>query len=194
MGIHKNPKRFNLNDELMASVKDYSDLHLKENCKGKFELGFVTNSFLDSTSLGPIKIPAIPMVRCEKCEAAFIVPGFEEWVEVLIADNLVLSNGVLTKKQLRFLRQFLDLTQDELAKMIGVADRHEIAKMESESSQRQMDLDKQLRAKMIYAKLLDLTDSNKLLELANLVETPIKITPQWFDEEEIRKKFAKKLA
>lgn len=177
------------NVQVHIDLADYNDLHLSDNCRGAFRPSFVGGSYLDSSVLGPIQVPVIPMIRCENCGASFITPGFEEWIEGQIADHLVRHNGLLSKQQLRFLRQHFDLTQDQVARLLGIADRHEVAKMESPKNPRQMDPDKQLRLKLHYAKFSDGINVNDILALAEPTEAPIKIDQNWFDIDEIRRRF-----
>lgn len=168
----------------------YADAHSMSDCNGTFGLTFRKNGVLDSTGLGPIRISAIPMVSCPVCRASYVAPGFEDWIETMIAESLILSPGLLTKPQLRFLRQSFDYTQAELANLIGVADKHEIAKMESPNSVRTMDPDKQLRLKLIYAGRLDLKEVEKLISLALPNDQWASVDLSFLKEADIRQMFS----
>src|SRR5271167_4599966 len=66
-------------------LKEYSDAHKDLDCKGKFKLEVVNNPLLPVGALGPIRVPAVLMAVCKDCETAFLVPGFRESLELMIA-------------------------------------------------------------------------------------------------------------
>lgn len=168
---------------------EYDDLHSSECKSRKFKDQLIKNSVMNSSTLGPIQMPLIPMLVCSDCGAAFVMPGFEAWVEEMLARGFVAQNGVLSKKQLRFLRQHFELTQEQVATLTGVPDRHEISKMESSTSDRTMDLDKQLRLKLHYAERLHFEDINELFKIATPLDKPIEIDPSWISADAIKKQF-----
>src|ERR1017187_1648812 len=144
-----------MNFSSKVDTRSYERAHANRNCKGSFQLGFTIEAFYSSSALGPIKLPCIPQIMCHQCGAAYTVPGFEEWVEEIIVRNLVLSKEGLNKKQVKFLRQYFEYTQETLAEKIGLAGgKSELSKMETESSPRNMSADTQVRMKLHFAKLL----------------------------------------
>ena len=155
------------NTHRMVQIKleEYSQLHSKRNCGGKFAMILKTDDLLALGDLGIVKVPFVPYVACNKCEAAFIAPEFQPGLEEHIAKQLVVSPNLLTKPQLRFLRVFFGLTQEDVANRIGVTDRHYYQKLESKKSELHMTEYMQLRLKIGYAELLKITDAKVLYEL-----------------------------
>jgi DNA-binding XRE family transcriptional regulator len=147
------------------NLDEYTNAHKDLECKGKFKLEVVSNVLLPVGALGPIRIPAVLMAICKTCESAYLVPGFREFLEVMIATQLVLSKDMLSKTQIKFLRQHFDLTQEELAHKIGIPDRHTFSKMESDSSPRTMSLETQIIMKVLFAKMLGIQDIEKVYAL-----------------------------
>ncbi|CAM6000260.1 unnamed protein product [Sphagnum balticum] len=124
-----------------------------------------TDDLLALGDLGIVKVPFVPYVACDKCGAAFIAPEFQPGLEEHIAKQLVVSPNLLTKPQIRFLRVFFGLTQDDIAKQVGATDRHHYQKMESRKSEIHMSELMQLRLKIGYAEMLKITDAKVLYEL-----------------------------
>lgn len=147
------------------SIHDYANAHKDWDCMGSFRLRLVHQPVLSIGALGPVKTPAALMVVCKNCEAAYILPEFQETIELAIATQLVLSREMLSKSQIRFLRQYFDLTQEELARKIGLADRHTFSKLESERTSRVMTPETQIIMKLLFAKLLGIKDADKLYSL-----------------------------
>lgn len=144
-------------------VKDYENAHSDPQCKGKWQPVFIINGCYSDSVLGPIKVPCLPLVGCRKCETSYLVPGFGDWIEDLAAEQLVRSKGILTKNQIKFLRLHVGLTQEEMAKKLQIADKHELSKMESSNfPDRTLSKPKQFMLKVICAKLLKLEDIRTL--------------------------------
>lgn len=172
--------------------KDYEDAHLEEGCTGAFEYREIKDGILTLDAIGPVRLPFVPMAVCEKCHAAYEVNGFRAFVEGAIANSLVTSSAKLNKKQIRFLRLFLDMTQGEFAELIGVANRFEISKMESESSERELDADKQKILKIQCMRRLEIKDSEKIYgAIGTLDERSLSNDETIVSESDIRKNFGK---
>lgn len=170
-------------------LKEYEDAHVDMNCKGKFEFKEIHNTRFSVGALGPIQAAVLPMIVCESCESAYTFPGFEELVSQVIAKRLILSPEILTKKQIRFLRQHFNLSQESLAKKIGIPDKYTLSKYESESSIRHMEANTQLRMKICYAKMLDIKEAAKIYELVEIDENKIAdIDSSCFEEANIQRK------
>lgn len=165
MGSGNNKVKIEVNLSGHVSLEEYADAHKNLDCKGKFKFEVVNNPHFPIGALGPIRVPAVLMVMCKECETAFLVPGFRESLEMMIATQLVLSKEMLSKPQIKFLRQHFDLTQQELASKIGIPDRHTFSKMESTTSPRTMSLETQIIMKLLFAKMLGIKDAEKLYSL-----------------------------
>jgi len=173
------------------SLEDYKNAHQNPRCTGQWHQIFNINDFYPAGALGPIRVPCIPYIQCEKCKAMFLVPGFQDFIEEVIAMALVLSKGLLDKKQLRFLRQYFDLSQDKLSEHLGVGDRFYMSKLESPSSDLQMSADVQFKLKVVYAKMLGIESTESIYGLLEQQDKYTKINPKDLPpEQDIRKKFA----
>jgi DNA-binding transcriptional regulator YiaG len=166
-----------------VSVDYYRDLHKNTNCTGRFEPVMVKDSFLTIESLGPVRLQVIPMMVCHTCEAGFIAPKFKQSVEGIIARHLVTTNAALSKSQIRFLRQFLGMTQQAFAKFIGVSDKQEMLKFESEKYvSKHLDADRQLRLKIKCAQRLNVRDTSFVYNIVDSAETAAVIEPSIFSQ------------
>lgn len=179
--------------ETKIKLKEFVNAHADRNCAGGFQIGFTTNAFYSSSALGPIKLPCIPQVMCHTCGTAYTIPGFEDWIDRIIVDHLVVSKDSLSKKQIKFLRQFFGFTQDELAGKIGLSGgKAELSKMESETSTRHMSSDTQVRLKLHFAKLLKIKDVDSVYIINEIDDTKIaKVESAWFPEENALRKAIK---
>lgn len=168
---------------------NYEGMHRDRDCDGKWAVTFTLGSKFTLDSIGPIDVPVIPLVTCHKCQTSYEVSGFRRFIESIVAKHLVESKQSLDKKQIKFLRLYLDLTQEEFAKNIGLADKHEMSKVESPSSSRTLDIDKQVRLKLFGAKMLKIRDAKKLYALNEIDDSvATKITASLFPatEKELR--------
>lgn len=137
--------------------------HLKPKCTGEFSVVLLENYIYTESVLGPIKLELAPAILCKKCGAEYLAPTFPKWLEREISKRIILSRGLLSKKQIKFLRLDFNFTQEELGKSLGLR-KEQVAKMESESYQDHMSPDKQFRLKFHLAKILELKDFTKLHE------------------------------
>ena len=156
-------------------LRDYAGAHSKEECSGKWKPIFEKNDYFAAGALGPMQVSCIPYIECDQCEARYYMPGFQDWVEDVIAHKLVLNKGLLNKKQLRFLRQYFDLTQEQVADKLGLTGRHYYSRVESENSVRQMSPETQFRLKVLYAKMLGISDADQIYELLDAQDSYAKI-------------------
>ena len=166
---------------LYRNAKGTKGMHRDRACEGKWDVTFTLRSKFTLDAIGPIDVPVIPLVTCHECQTSLEVPGFRSFVENIVARHLVESKQSLDKKQIKFLRLFFDLTQDEFAKNIGLADKHEMSKVESASSSRTLDIDKQVRLKLFSAKQLKIKDTEKLYGINDIDDSKAtKITASLF--------------
>lgn len=177
--------------KIKINLKKFEDAHLDSDCNGHFEFGCAINGFYDGTALGPIVVPCLPMVECNKCGAVQYIPEFNEFLDQIIAAKLVSSKGLLNKRQIKFLRQHFGLTQEEFGKLLST-DKYEISKMESLKSTRVMQPEKQIVMKIKFAKLLKIKRAEVLYDIADPTDEEIKIQPDWFPCEEDVREFLKK--
>lgn len=138
------------------SLSDYNKKHhVHADCTGSFKVGIVLDSVYSGSALGPVRISAMPVIFCKECEVEYMPPKFADWLDGAIAINLIKSNKMLSKKQIKFLRLNFDLTQDELGEKLDLS-KSDLAKMESEKFERHMSADKQFRMKFLFAKMLEI--------------------------------------
>lgn len=172
-------------------MEDYKDAHQNQECTGQWGQIFNLNDFYPAGALGPIRVPCVPYIQCEKCKAMFLVPGFQDFIEEVIATTLVLSKGLLDKKQLKFLRQYFDLSQEKLSEHLGVGDRFYMSKLESEGSDLHMPADVQFKLKVIYAKMLGIDSTESIYGLLEQQDKYTKIVAEDLPrEKDIKKQFA----
>lgn len=158
---------------IKINFNDFVEAHKDPQCRGQWQCTIITGKTFTLDALGPIPVPLIPLITCHTCGTSFELPKFRSAIEELIAKNLVESNKILSKKQIRFLRLYFDLTQETLANQIGVADRHEMAKIESEKSERTLDTDRQVRLKLFCARLLKIKDAEVLYRINQIDDSEI---------------------
>jgi len=160
---------------------DYVDAHSDPECKGKWGPHFNLNGVCDWSALGPFRLPCLPYIACSKCKSAFLVPGFREWIEFKIATQFIFSKGLLSKKQIKFLRQSFDLSQERLAKSIGITDKHQMSKIESPKFENiNMGEDKQIRMKIFFAKLIKTKDTDAVLDIISIGDSKVKLDTSKF--------------
>lgn len=178
----KSGKRITLIWKEKFDSKDYRDAHKNADCNGEFKFKTIQNDVISLGPLGLFNLPVAPYLVCEKCEAAFIAPGFVKGFEKFLAIKMVLSPHLLMKRQLRFLRVHLGLSQQEVADILGATDRQYIQKTESDKYERQLGPDKQVRLKIIYAEMLGIKDLQQIYQISKSIEdTPLK-TDEVFKE------------
>ena len=176
--------------KIEVHLKDYQDAHIDHECKGKFKLGFAVGGYYEGTALGPIRVPCLLMVECSKCGAIYHISSFTDIIERIIATNLVISKELLSKKHIKFLRQYFDMTQEDLGKLLKI-DRFEISKMESSKPSRVMSPDKQIVMKIKFAKMLKIKDAESLYEITDYDDKEAVIKEEWFPtQKELKSKIA----
>ena len=115
-------------------------------------------------ALGIIMLPVMPVVACATCQSAYMVPGFEHFVELKIAYKLVVSPNILSPKEIRFLRLCFDITQQDVANFIQ-CERSYYAKCESQKSDtHRLSMDKQKILKFFYAEKLAIREFKKIYD------------------------------
>jgi DNA-binding transcriptional regulator YiaG len=187
----KSGKGHNIHKLGVFREKDYKDAHQGRDCDGRWVPTFELNEFFPAGALGPIKVSCVPYIKCNKCKATFLAPGFQDFIEEVIASRLVLSKALLDKKQLKFLRQHFDLSQDRLSELLGVGDRFYMSKFESGNSAHQMPADVQFKLKVVYAKMLGIDSTDSIYALLEQLDSYAKITPEDLPRaQEIKKQFA----
>ena len=156
------------------TLRDYENAHSTKNCKGAFTVAITSNFPFPVDNIGPVMLPFVPTIHCMDCGAAFVVPGFRNFIEGQIARQLVCVSAMLNKRQVRFLRLFFDRTQDQVAQAIGLhGGRHYYNKLESLKSEQALDVDKQIRLKTYYARLLGIEDSSIVYAINELsIDSP----------------------
>lgn len=184
-------KKHTIRKTSIFRIADYKDAHQNRECDGQWHQIFTVKDFYPAGTLGPIPLPCIPYVQCSKCKATYLAPGFQDFIEEVIATRLVLSNGLLDKKQLRFLRQYFDLSQEKLAEKLGVGDRFYMSKYESKGSTQHMPADVQFKLKVLYAKMLGIDSTDSIYSLLDQQDKYTQITPEDLPHaKEIKKQFA----
>lgn len=158
-------------------MEAFNRAHTNSECQGQFRVQFVTPGLFSASILGPIRLPCAPYIACNRCKAAYLMPGFQEFLEKVIAQELVFQNGMLTKLQLKFLRQHFGFTQDEFAKIMDIADRHEVSKFESNQfPTKALSKEKQVIFRLRLAKILHIKNADQIMALAEIDELPVNIS------------------
>lgn len=177
-----------------AEINEFLDGLHDQDCDKKNFNFIIEPGHYTRSALGPIYLNAIPFFVCEKCGAKYIAPKFDEWLEREIAQKLILSDHFLTKKEWKFLRQFLGLSQQEVGTMLGI-DKFEISKFESRSyPHKNFATSKQIQLKGKYANLLfpDMRLTVKELRFLNTSEEKVSsLTEVSLDSKEIQEMYKK---
>ena len=66
-------------------LSDFNDKHSDMECNGRFEIVKKIDVPYKVDSLGIAILPVAPFVFCSKCEATYFLPGFEDFLEKVIA-------------------------------------------------------------------------------------------------------------
>ena len=175
-------------------IHSFEGFHKDQDCTGRFEPKIIYNAVYSQSALGPLRSPVVPMLVCHVCRTGFLAPGFREWLEPKIAKYLVLHKGLCSKSHVRFLRQYLGLTQEELARILRISDKFELSKMESPNNERKLSEDKQLRLKLVIARAIGIKDASILYEINECFkEREIEIRlEEIIDKKEIEEEFGPK--
>ncbi len=131
------------------SAADYKNHHQTVDCNGQWDIQIQSNVPYALNAIGTVILPIGAFVACEKCRAAFFLPGFEELVERTIALQLVVNDRLLNNKEIRFLRLAFDLKQSEVAEGIEMGSESYYSKIET--GKVSLSPDKQIRLKLLYA-------------------------------------------
>jgi hypothetical protein len=175
-----------------VNLKDFEKMHGDRNCAGQWQItitiGPTVRFAIDA--LGPVHVPWIPLATCHTCKTSYELPKFRHFIEHTIARHLVTDKGLLTKRQIRFLRLFFNQTQEEFAPRIGVANKHEMSKIESEESERTLDPDRQVRLRLYCAKLLKIGEPGAIygvneIDDSHVVKIPVELFPSEKEAEKV---------
>jgi DNA-binding XRE family transcriptional regulator len=186
----KSGKKVVVINEVKINLDDYQDAHLDEKCRGKFKLVAVRDQVLSLGDLGPHKLPVVPYIQCDSCEAAYIAPRFQEGFERFLAVEMILTPKMLTKPHIRFLRNHFGLTQQEVADKLGMSDRQHYYKMESKNFELHMGPDKQVRLKTFYAEKCGIRKAEDIYRINSIEDQPLRITREMIAEAPIFKECA----
>jgi hypothetical protein len=131
--------------------QDFACHHIDQSCKGKWGILHSFNSPYPLDCLGAVILPMVPMIACPVCKAAYMLPGFLEFVEKSIATTLIVSDRILLSNEIRFLRVTFDLTQQEVVDAIDAESVSYYSKCETGKPGIALASDKQVRLKVFYA-------------------------------------------
>ena len=131
------------------SAEEYQYHHVTEGCDGQWGILHTTNVPYPLGDLGTVLLPLAPFVACPKCQAAYMLPGFHEFLEKSIASQLVVSEKVLSANEIRFLRLIFNLNQKEVIEAIDMESVSYYSKCET--GKEPLGSDKQVRLKIFYA-------------------------------------------
>lgn len=145
----KKEKKVSLSLTSDVSTHDFHYHHKKAKCDGVWGVLYSQHVPYPIDGLDTVLLPVLPFVACPKCEAAYMLPGFLELIEMTIASHLVVSDKVLTAKEIRFLRLAFSLTQQEVIDAIDMESKSYYSKCET--GKEPLGSDKQVRLKLLYA-------------------------------------------
>lgn len=131
--------------------EDFACHHNDQSCKGKWGILHSINSPYPLDCLGTVILPMVPMIACPACKAAYMLPGFLDFVEKSIATTLIVSDRILLPNEMRFLRITFDLTQQEVVDAIDAESVSYYSKCETGKPGVALASDKQVRLKVFYA-------------------------------------------
>lgn len=161
--------------------KMFEDHHSDEDCNGKWETYFQENLPYRLDIHIILTLTHAPFVRCNKCNATFFAPGFEDWLKSRVAKDLINQQGMLPKPVIRFLRTLTGKTQREIAAYLDLS-QEEYNKFESVSNRtRQLNPDRQARLKAIFADLLDIRDVAVYRRVGYIQDKEIVTVPKTLD-------------
>ena len=139
------------------SSHDYTNHHVKSGCDGTWGIMHSNSVPYPIDVLGTVLLPIVPFIACPKCEAAYLMPGFLELVQKTIASHLVVSDKVLSAKEIRFLRLTFGLTQQGVVDAIDMESTSYYSKCET--GKEPFGSDKQVRIKLLYATKLGINQA-----------------------------------
>lgn len=153
----KKDKKVEVSMKGEMSSHDYTNHHVKNDCDGTWGVMHSTNVPYPIDALGTVLLPIVPFIACPKCEAAYLMPGFLELVQKTIASHLVVSDKVLSAKEIRFLRLTFGLTQQDVVDAIDMESTSYYSKCET--GKEPFGSDKQVRIKLLYATKLGINQA-----------------------------------
>jgi len=154
-------------------AKDYLDAHVDRECKGSFEFKVSEDVLYPVDALGPVLLPIVPHIACPVCNAAYPIPGWDEFLDKHLSIQLLANGRLLTTPQMRFLRMASGLTQVQVADRIDM-ERTLYNKKESESNHaHQFNTSEQVQLKLFFAKEMGITDVDFIYDhIIKLEEKP----------------------
>lgn len=91
----------------------------------------ITLRFKES-GLDHVILHGVKQYRCEVCGESFYDYGDINQLNELIADTLLRKKGLLTGKEIRFLRTYVGYSGEMFARMIGIKDKTGLSRIENE--------------------------------------------------------------
>ena len=133
------------------SQNDFAGHHINPSCKGIWGILHSTNVPYPIDGLGTVLLPFAPFIACKECQAAYLLPGFLEFIENTIACSLVINDKLLAPNQIRFLRLKFGLTQQQVVDAIDANSVSYYSKCETGKPEVALGADKMVRLKLFYA-------------------------------------------
>ena len=170
----KSGNPFTIQVESQFSYDDYQNAHTDFSCSGSWSIKVCHHTPFNVDGLGIIQVPLIPFIVCSTCQASYVMPGFEEFLDKTLVFQLIANKKILASNQIRFLRLAFDLTQEDVAQFLKI-ERTYYSKTESLKGTVTLSPDKQVRLKLFYAQKLGIKDSALLynmIQIDNAFEPP----------------------
>jgi len=145
--------KIQLKSKYSFSLNDYKGCHDK-SCKDKFILSVEKKAVFDAGALGLIVLPVGLFAYCPSCEAKYWIDEFEESINDLLAAKILFHNGIMTKQQIKYLRQHFDFTQSKMAEFLGYTDKSYYNRFESEKSKFELPEPQQIKLKIFFMEKL----------------------------------------
>jgi hypothetical protein len=143
----------------------YDYHHLAPDCDGTWGLLHSFNTPYPMDGLGMVVMPMLSTIACSKCKAAYMLPGFLDFVEKSIAAELIVSDRILLPNEIRFLRLTFDLTQQQVVDAIDAESVAYYSKCETGKAGFALSADKQVRLKVYYATRLGIDRAEDYLKI-----------------------------
>jgi len=131
--------------------EDFTYHHQNQNCTGTWSLMIQKDVPFPLVGLGTSLFPMAVFVVCPTCKAAYLLPGFLDFIEHSIASYLVVSDRLLTPQELKFLRVVFGMTQRDVVGQIEMDSVSYYSKCETGKTGFSLGSDKQVRLKLLYA-------------------------------------------
>lgn len=146
--------------------EDFSYHHHNQECTGTWNLKLQKNVPFPLVGLGTTLFPMAVFVVCPTCKAAYLLPGFQDFMEQSIASYLVVSDKLLTPQEIKFLRVMFEMTQKEVVDQIEMDSVSYYSKCETGKSGFILGSDKQVRLKLLYATKLGIRSPEEYLKIS----------------------------